>query len=166
MELIKLWEADLNKAYELQNTFRSNENGFVNSAYGYTFTEFLKYAKECERYAFGVDLPEGFVPATIFILENEKNEYVGIFNLRHSLTESLKEGAGHIGYGISPNYRKRGYAAKGLALVLQEAKRIGINEALLSVDKTNVASIKTQEANGAEIYREDDRKYYSKISLF
>ncbi|MDY3602958.1 hypothetical protein [Enterococcus faecium] len=44
MKLIKLWEADLKKAYQLQTSFGPNENGFINNAYGYTFAEFLDYA--------------------------------------------------------------------------------------------------------------------------
>ena len=46
MKLIKLWEADLKKAYQLQTSFGPNENGFINNAYGYTFAEFLDYVKK------------------------------------------------------------------------------------------------------------------------
>ena len=133
MKLIKLWEADLEKAYRLQISFGPNENRFINNAYGYTLTEFLDYVK--------------------------------IFNLRHKLNESLRNGAGHIGYGISPDYRKKGYATQGLALVLQEAKKLGIDEALLSVNKQNLGSLKAQQKNGATIYREDEKEYYTKIKL-
>lgn len=45
MKLIKLWEADLKKAYQLQTSFGPNESGFINNAYGYTFAEFLDYVK-------------------------------------------------------------------------------------------------------------------------
>ncbi|WP_080440879.1 GNAT family N-acetyltransferase, partial [Enterococcus faecium] len=64
-----------------------------------------------------------------------------------------------------PNYRKKGYATQGLALVLQEAKKIGIDEALLSVNKKNLGSLKAQQKNGAAIYREDEKEYYTKIKL-
>ena len=165
MKLIKLWEADLEKAYRLQTSFGPNENGFINSAYGYTLAEFLDYVKKCENTSLGIDLPENYVPATVIILENDGHEYVGIFNLRHKLNESLRNGAGHIGYGISPDYRKKGYATQGLALVLQEAKKIGIDEALLSVNKKNLGSLKAQQKNGATIYREDEKEYYTKIKL-
>ena len=165
MKLIKLWEADLKKAYQLQTSFGPNENGFINNAYSYTFAEFLDYVKKCEKTSLGIDLPESYVPATVFILESDEHEYVGIFNLRHKLNETLRNGAGHIGYGISPNYRKKGYATQGLALVLQEAKKIGIDEALLSVNKKNLGSLKAQQKNGAVIYREDEKEYYTKIKL-
>lgn len=165
MKLIKLWEADLEKAYRLQISFGPNENRFINNAYGYTLAEFLDYVKKCENTSLGIDLPENYVPATVFILENDGHEYVGIFNLRHKLNKSLRNGAGHIGYGISPDYRKKGYATQGLALVLQEAKKLGIDEALLSVNKQNLGSLKAQQKNGATIYREDEKEYYTKIKL-
>lgn len=68
--------------------------------------------------------------------------------MRHKLNETLRNGAGHIGYGISPNYRKKGYATQGLALVLQEAKKIGIDEALLSVNKKILAVLKHNKKMG------------------
>ena len=103
MKLIKLWEADFDRAYELQNTFVQDENGFINSAYGFSREEFQEYVKLRKQNSEGVNLPEGFVPDTVYLMEVEEN-YVGIFNLRHRLTEGLIHGAGHIGYGISPKY--------------------------------------------------------------
>lgn len=68
--------------------------------------------------------------------------------MRHKLNETLRNGAGHIGYGISLIIVK-GYATQGLALVLQEAK-IGIDEALLSVNK-NLGSLKAQQKWGCDL---------------
>ena len=48
------------------------------------------------------------------MLENDEGDYVGIVNLRHCLNEALRQGAGHIGYGIRPEYRGRGYATAAL----------------------------------------------------
>ena len=74
----------------------------------------------------GLNLKEGFVPDTIFVLVDDNENYVGIFNLRHYLNEFLANGPGHIGMGISSKYRRKGYATKGLALVLEEAKKITV----------------------------------------
>ena len=38
-----------------------------------------------------MDLPEGFVPDTTYVLEDEGN-YVGVFNFRHYLNDFLREG--------------------------------------------------------------------------
>ena len=39
-----------------------------------------------------VGLPDGWVPATKYILVNDEGDYVGIFNLRHRLTDFLRNG--------------------------------------------------------------------------
>lgn len=165
MKLIELWNADLKKAYELQNTFSPDEKGFVNNAFGFSFEEFQKYVRQNEDYSHGTGLPEGYVPATVFILE-DNGTYVGIFNLRHYLNDFLRNGPGHIGYGISPTYRRKGYASEGLRLTIKKAKEIiPENEIYLSVHKDNPASLKVQEINGAYIHHEDDKEYYTRIPI-
>ena len=89
MKLIKIWEADPDKAYALQNSFPKEENGFVNAAYGLSREEFEEYVRRREANSRGQQLPEGYVPDTVYILENEDGEYVGIFNFRHCLNDFL-----------------------------------------------------------------------------
>ena len=48
MKQIKLWEADPDKAYALQNSFPKEENGFVNAAYGLSREEFEEYVRRRE----------------------------------------------------------------------------------------------------------------------
>lgn len=163
MKLIKLWNADVKKAYDLYMSFEENENGFMNSAYGMTFEEFCEYADTCKQSSMGIGLKEGYVPDTKYILE-DNDDYVGIFNFRHYLNEFLKNGAGHIGYGISKNYRQIGYATKGLALMIDIArKEIPEDEIYMSVHKSNAASLKAQLKNGAYIHHEDENEYYTRI---
>jgi len=165
MKLIEIWQADLEKAYYLQNSFEQDETGFVNRAFGYSFDEFCKYVNECELHSYGQNLPEGYVPDTIYILENDEGDYVGIFNLRHFLNEFLENGPGHIGYGISKEYRKYGYGTKGLGLTLEKARNLGITEAYLSCYKSNEGSLKVQLNNGGVIHHEDEKYYYTRIKL-
>ena len=165
MKLIKLWEADFDRAYEFQNTFVQDENGFINAAYGFSREEFQEYVKLRKQNSEGVNLPEGFVPDTVYLLETE-GEYVGIFNIRHRLTEGLIHGAGHIGYGISPKYRGKGYAAKGLEMLLEIARKIVPEEEIyLSVHKDNLASLNVQKKNGAYIHHENEAEYFTRIPL-
>lgn len=165
MRLIKLWDADLKKAYELQGAFAANENGYINTAFGLSFEEFQTYVKTREGYSRGIDLPEGHVPDSVYILE-DNGVYTGIFNLRHCLNDALREGAGHIGYGVSPAYRGHGYATEGLRLLLEEARHIiPEDEIYLSVSKDNLPSLKVQQKNGAYIHHEDDKKYYTRVKV-
>ncbi len=86
---------------------------------------------------------EGFVcHSTFWLIDKEKN-IVGVSNVRHALNDGLRKHGGHIGYGISPSFRRQGYANSILELSLIEAKQLGIKKALLTCDKINIASAKT-----------------------
>lgn len=47
---------------------------------------------------------------------------MGAVNIRHSLTKHLFNAGGHIGYGIRPSERRKGYATKLLALSLEKRR--------------------------------------------
>ena len=97
---------------------------------------------------------KGFVCHSTFWLLSDRGHIVGTSNIRHTLTEQLLIQNGHIGYGISPSQRKKGYATKILALSLKEAKKIGIKKVLLTCDKDNIGSAKVIRKNGGVFRRE------------
>ena len=55
---------------------------------------------------------------------------------------------GHIGYGVVPWKRRRGYAKRALALMLVEAAREGLPHVEITCDVDNAASQRTIVANG------------------
>jgi predicted acetyltransferase len=102
----------------------------------------------CAACARGEGLPEGFVPHSTFWIVEDDREVVGVSNLRHRLTESLRVEGGHIGYGVRPGARHRGVAKELLRQTLCRARVLGIEEALVTCADTNEASIRTILANG------------------
>ena len=96
----------------------------------------------------GINLPESWVPDSTYWLVTDHNRIVGAVNIRHSLTEHLFNAGGHIGYGIRPSERRKGYATKLLALSLEKAKQLNITKALVVCDEVNTASEKTILHNG------------------
>ena len=118
------------------------------------FDGLLAQLAACER---GVGIPEGFVPHSTFWLVAE-GEVVGVSNLRHRLTESLRAEGGHIGYGVRPSARGRGFGKRLLALTLGEAARLGIDRALLTCAKANTASSGVILANGGVLEDESFRE--------
>ncbi|MEH6850137.1 GNAT family N-acetyltransferase, partial [Bacillus pseudomycoides] len=54
----------------------------------------------------------------------------------------------HIGYGIRPSERQKGYATILLKLALEKAKELGIQKALVVCDESNIGSEKTIIKNG------------------
>lgn len=166
MRLIPLWEADEERAYDLQKSFAPNENGFVNGAYGLSRQAFSEFVQLRKRNSQGLDLPEGHVPDTVYVLEDDSEGYVGIVKLRHRLNDALRQGAGHIGYGIRKEYRGRDYATAALSLALDEARKIvPEDEIYLSVRKDNPASLKVQLRNGARVDHESGEEYFTRIPL-
>lgn len=158
---------DAEKEYALTQKIPKSENGYENPAAGATFEEFVsEIIPRWLDYDQGKNLPEGRVPDTCYFLWADDTP-VGIFKLRHYLNDFLRDGPGHIGYGIAEEYRGRGYATEGLRLLLKEAKSLPIDtpEAYLSVWKSNPASLKAQLKNGAYIHHEDDKEYYTRIPL-
>ena len=155
---------DKEKEYTFVSAVPEDENGFINEWLGISEEDFeekaLKVMIEQEK---GENLPEGYVPQTIFFLWNEE-EIIGQFNVRHYLCESLIEGSGHIGYFIAEKYRGKGYATEGLRLTLQLAKDIIPEEEIyLRVNKDNPASLRVMQKNGGYIHHEDESKYYVRI---
>jgi predicted acetyltransferase len=79
----------------------------------------------------------------------------GSIALRHELNDFLLDAGGHIGYGVRPSARRRGLASWALREVLGEARKLGIDRALVTCDVTNEASRRTIEGAGG--VREDER---------
>ncbi|MGF2621922.1 GNAT family N-acetyltransferase [Bacillus cereus] len=102
----------------------------------------------------GINVPESWVPDSTYWLVTDHNRIIGAVNIRHSLTEHLFNAGGHIGYGIRPSERRKGYATKLLALSLEKAKELNITKALVVCDEVNTASEKTILHNGG--LRDDD----------
>ncbi len=79
---------------------------------------------------------------------NEENSILGVSNLRHKLNDELRKVGGHIGYGITPSYRRRGFATLILELSLIEARKMGIGDVLVSCHTDNIGSAKSIMNNG------------------
>jgi predicted acetyltransferase len=73
---------------------------------------------------------------------------VGRGNIRHELNDFLRQFGGHIGYGVLPQYRRRGYATEILRQAIPLAHKLGIKPILVTCDDNNVGSIKTIENCG------------------
>jgi predicted acetyltransferase len=104
------------------------------------------YLRKIRRYEHKGKLPDDLVPATVYWLV-EGDEFIGHVSIRHALNAALEKQGGHIGYAIRPSKQQQGYGSRLLALALPKAKEIGIKKALLTCDKSNVASRKIIEKN-------------------
>lgn len=112
-----------------------------------------RVVKSLDGWGRGVGLDDGWVPCTThFWIKDDVIQ--GVINIRHSLTPSLEEIGGHIGYCVAPTQRRQGVATSMLAAALPLCQRLGITRALLTCDAENVASAKTIERCGGILDRE------------
>lgn len=109
---------------------------------------FDEFISRLRGYKEGRNLPNGFVPESVFWLIDDEGEFIGRVSIRHELTERLREIGGHIGYEIRPSKRRQGYGTLILSLALNEARSLGLRRALITCDETNVGSRKIIEYNG------------------
>ncbi|SFE72239.1 Predicted acetyltransferase [Paenibacillus catalpae] len=111
-------------------------------------SQFEAMVQWLEDHSNGIGLQDGWVPDTTYWLAAGSRTIVGAVNIRHDLTPWLMDRGGHIGYGIRPTARRKGYATKLLAHSLEKTKELGIQRVLVVCDESNVASAKTILNNG------------------
>lgn len=101
-------------------------------------------------------LPPGYVPATLLLAYEESSDrVVGAVHIRHRLNEKLRLDGGHIGDGVRPSERRKGYATAMIAMALRECKRMGITKVLMTCRRTNIGSAKSIQNNGG-VYEGED----------
>src|SRR5699024_6384803 len=88
-------------------------------------SNFEELLSKLDKFRKGKDLPDGYVPASTFWLV-DRDEILGVSNLRHFLNDRIRHAGGHIGLGIHL-----------LGLTLQQAYALGITEVHIHCHKVN-----------------------------
>lgn len=141
-EMIDEWKAD----QEFHHTNRSPWAVFKNDHH-----DFAYYLEHLEV----KDDREGLVPDSVFfLLDEDRNRLLGAVNIRHYLNDHLLKEGGHIGDGIRPSERRKGYATEMVRLALIECKKLGIDRVLMTCDKENIGSAKSIIKNGGVLENE------------
>lgn len=93
--------------------------------------------------------PDGIVPAYEMIyVDDDETKVYGMINMRLELNDMLLKFGGHIGYSVSPDERRKGYAKAMLSGALEFYKDEGYDKVLITCNKNNIASQKTIESAG------------------
>ncbi|GEL78636.1 GNAT family N-acetyltransferase [Tenuibacillus multivorans] len=112
---------------------------------GDNFEVFIEKLLLAER---GIGIPEGWVANSTYLLVNDNQRILGACHIRHELTETLLNIGGHVGYGVRPTERGKGYASEILRLALLKVKNMGVEQALITCNENNIASKKVILNNG------------------
>jgi predicted acetyltransferase len=135
--------------------FRAEGEEPVPWVVGEPYTSLDEYVKRLDAAAKGIGLPAGSVPHSTFWLIDAQGEILAVSNLRHVLTDYLRKWGGHIGYGVRPGMRRKGYGTEILRQTLLKARALGLRTIRLTCDRDNVASARTILRNGGKLDDEE-----------
>lgn len=123
--------------------------------YALTFgvSDYTAYLYAHNVYHIGTEIPPNYVPSTAYFLMLD-NRIVGAIDVRHRLNDNLLHVGGHIGYGIRPSERGKGYANRMLELGLEVCAQMGIHQVLLCCDASNTRSRQVILHNGGVLENE------------
>ncbi len=111
------------------------------------FNRFPALLDEIEQ---GINLPPNHVPSTLLFAFEQSGKIVGRVSIRHVLSPELLRIGGHVGYGVVPSERRKGYATEILRLTLEylRLEHGSLSKILVTCDDDNTGSIRTIESNG------------------
>lgn len=150
---LKQLSIDMGKVeYDMLQGILDVENGFSNPAYNISFEEYKKWLQEVDNHSKSINLPDGWIPCTTYVLYINDIP-VGYGRVRHTSSEYLENviGAGNLGYGISKEYRGKGYGDILFKELLNKCKDFGYKEIKLFPLKSNEATVKIMLKNGGKI---------------
>ena len=165
---LKQLSTDMGKAeYDMLQGILEVENGFSNPVYNLSYEEYTEWLQEVDKHSKGINLPEGWIPYTTYFLYINDIP-VGYGRVRHTSSEYLENvvGAGNLGYGISKEYRGKGYGNILFTELLKKCKDFGYKEIKLFPLKSNEATVKIMIKNGGKIIGNfKDEKYIISIQI-
>ena len=139
----------------LQEHFENGEYEIAGDGGLDKLKDFDKWLRKIRNDISEETIEEGKIPSTLFLgVRKSDNRVVGTIQIRHKLTERLLKNIGHIGDGVRPSERRKGYATEMIRLALEECKKLGIYEVLMVCYKDNIGSRKSIIKNGGILENE------------
>lgn len=152
---------DITKEIEFIRQVPYLENGFAN----FFYNVLQRSDEEIFNYVMSLSYSFDKIPIITYFLWKD-DTIVGMFHLLAKLTEDQKNKDGHISYTILKEYRGKGYATKGLALLIEEAKSIVPEEEIyMHTTINNPSSLKVMMNNNAYVTRNDEYGIFTRIKI-
>jgi len=96
----------------------------------------------------------------------DNNKLIGILSIRYGISEELAKKYGHIGYGVRPSERHKGYGMLMLKYALSVCKNKGLKEVILGCYEDNIPSRKIIEKSAGKLFAKKEFCDNEKIALY
>jgi len=119
------------------------------TTYAFTDASSEELLAKFDNYKNERNLKPGRVGSHFFwLVDDEKDFFIGEISIRHQLTPALERYGGHIGYGVRFSCWNKGLGTLMLKLALEQAQKIGLSRVLITCDDDNPGSARVMEKNG------------------
>lgn len=152
LKLVKLEEKYKKQLFEMMDEWSNSGEKII--PYAIRKTDYHNFDSYRESIEVKEETENSVLDSTYFALDIERDIFVGAVNIRHYLNKQLLLNGGHIGDGVRPSERRKGYATEMIRLALEECKKLGINRVLMVCYKDNIASAKSIINNGGILENE------------
>lgn len=130
---------------------------------------FPYFVRTCIKHSAGIGLGLGVSPYTRFFLVDDSGTIYAQGDVRHKPTKYNVTLAGQLGYGVLPSKRKCGYGTLMCKLLLEEAKKMGFKDVIITCRDDNIGSRKIIEKNGGRllntIFSKKDNTYMRRYQV-
>ena len=155
------WEQEYQ---EMVREFMESEEPYFNN-FPLALENFTAFIAELKDEAAGRNLPPGISPQNTYWSVKNGEMLVGEIRLRPTIPPPFELQSGHIGYNIRPGERRKGYATRQFALVLDEARKYDLRRVMLPVRKGNVGSERAIQKNGGYLEGQSEDKQTGEVFL-
>lgn len=148
--LPELEDKEIIKLY-IEEHYSHNEKS-LSASNRLTSMDFDNWVNKIHR---NVNIPDkDWGKSLTYLAFNEDNELIGLLSIRYDLPEEKAMEFGHIGYGVRPSQRRKGYATKMLEFALKECKKYGLKKVIVGCYKENKGSARTIIKNNGKLIKE------------
>lgn len=156
LKLIKLTKEYEKQLCEMVDEWKADQE--INHTNHSPWAIFKNNHRDFDYYLAHLEIKEATedqVPDSVFfLLDEDRGRLLGAVDIRHYLNDFLLKEGGHIGTGIRPSERRKGYATEMIRLALIECKKLGIDKALITCGKDNIGSARSIVKNGGILENE------------
>ena len=148
IQLVRPTEEWKEQAFEFKQEFFDHGEFVINGSELFDKTDdYTEWCRSIDANTKQETVNPDWVVTDTFFAVDDNGRIVGIIDLRHTLNGVLKD-LGNCGYSVRPSERRKGIATEMLRQLLDVAKKAGMKELHLSVEKNNEPSVKTIIRNG------------------